>query len=216
VSRRSSIARDAIVAFLFALVFLWLASIVRNGALPPFDTALRDAIHGLASPPLTVFMQGITQLGNGWLIFPLSAILAYRLARQGRRREAALLILAAVGAKLLEQILKSQFHRLRPDPFFDYPRPGSYSFPSGHALLSCSFYPTIAWILPPQDWPRARTLAVRTFAILLTLCIGFTRVYLGVHYPTDVLGGYAGAIAWTSIVRAGLKVSVPAQAARRL
>ena len=215
-SRRSSIARDAIVAILSALVFFWLASIVRNDAVPPFDTALRDAIHGLASPPLTAFMDAMTQLGSGWLIFPLSAILAFRLARQERRREAALLILAVVGAKLLEQILKTQFHRLRPDPFFDYPRPGSYSFPSGHALLSCSFYPTIAWILPPPDWPLARTWTVRALAILLTLCIGFTRVYLGVHYPIDVLGGYAGAIAWTSIVRAGLKVSVPAQAARRL
>jgi undecaprenyl-diphosphatase len=106
------------------------------------------------------------------------------------------------------------FQRPRPDVFFG-PQPLNYSFPSGHALVSCCFYLALAEILVRDQWPRVRKLAVWTLAVLLTGAIGLSRVYLGVHYPTDVLGGYAAAIAWLSIVRTGPKVRMRQEVRRR-
>jgi undecaprenyl-diphosphatase len=197
---RSSTVREAVVALLAALIFFWLAATVRN-QVPQFDTAVRAAAHSIAAPSLTLIVEAVTNLGNGWVIFSLAAIVVFCLERAGRRRDAVLLALAVIGAKLLEQAMKPIFQRPRPDPFFDYPRPASYSFPSGHALLSCAFYLTMARLTTTLAWSHARTLAAWILAVLLTLCIGFSRVYLGVHYPTDVLAGYAAAIAWTSILK---------------
>jgi undecaprenyl-diphosphatase len=97
--------------------------------------------------------------------------------------------------------MKLFFHRPRPEPWFDYPLPFTYSFPSGHAFVSFCFCLCLAEILIREEWPLAGKLAMGSAALGCTLTIGLSRVYLGVHYPTDVLGGYAAGIAWITLIR---------------
>lgn len=102
---------------------------------------------------------------------------------------------------MLLSILKKHFHRQRPEPFFDTRLPPSYSFPSGHALLSFCCYGLLAALGNAYLRGRIRWL-IRICAVALILAISVSRIYLGVHYPTDVIAGYLVAIAWTAVVAA--------------
>ena len=110
-------------------------------------------------------------------------------------------VIAVLGANILDEGMKLAFHRTRPVPWFDYPQPPSYSFPSGHSFVSFCFYFSLAEILIRDDWPSGRKVAIWAAAAAMTIAIGFSRAYLGVHYPTDVLAGFVAAIAWTTMIR---------------
>ena len=146
-------------------------------------------------------MKIATQFGGGWFLYPLGVLIVASLYQAGRRREAALFVIAVLGANILDEAMKLVFHRERPTPWFGYPRPPSYSFPSGHAFVSFCFYFALAEILIRDEWPLPRRIAMWTCAAVFTLTIGFSRAYLGVHYPSDVLAGYTAAIAWTTVIR---------------
>jgi membrane-associated phospholipid phosphatase len=194
-------AREGAVAVCALLLFAWLAQLASLNVPPGFDTAGREAAHAYARPWLTWVMKVATQAGGGWVLWPGGALIVVLLARAARRREAALFAVAVVGANLVSETMKLFFHRLRPAPWFDYPLPFTYSFPSGHAFVSFCFYLCLADILIDDKWPLARKVAIWSAALGCTLTIGFSRVYLGVHYPTDVLAGYAAGIAWTTLIR---------------
>jgi membrane-associated phospholipid phosphatase len=122
--------------------------------------------------------------------------------RRKRRPDRALLVVVTMsGAEVLLLILKRHFHRQRPEPFFDTRLPPSYSFPSGHALLSFCCYGLLASLGSAYLRGRIRWL-IRICAAALILAIGISRIYLGVHCPTDVIAGYLVAIAWTAVVAA--------------
>jgi undecaprenyl-diphosphatase len=193
------------VAVAALVLFAALTNVVMKGQAAAFDAAVRNAVHASSFPALTYAMRGISALGEAAFLVVLGAIIAWRLVSLGRRRQAVFFAIAALGAELIDQALKFWVERPRPEAFFG-PQPLNYSFPSGHALVSCCFYLAAAEVLIDNRWPRARRLAVWTLAVLLTGLIGLSRVYLGVHYPTDVLGGYVAAIAWLSIVRTGHSV----------
>jgi undecaprenyl-diphosphatase len=146
-------------------------------------------------------MKALTILGSSVVMTPL-AILTLALC-YFRREFHALKVLAATfgGALLLEFILKLTFHRPRPVPFFDLPAPASFSFPSGHALFSFCFFAGIAALLSPRLSSQRAKLGLWSIAIALILGIGLSRIYLGVHYPSDVLAGYAAGIVWVATVK---------------
>ena len=105
---------------------------------------------------------------------------------------AILIAVTAAGGSLLMAALKIGFHRHRPEPFFDTRLPSSYSFPSGHAMLSfCLCLSAAALFSANRKSPSVR-IAISTFWIGLSLAIGYSRIYLGVHYPSDVIAGYLG------------------------
>jgi undecaprenyl-diphosphatase len=156
-------------------------------------------VYRLGSPLFTKVMQVISFVGSGIALFILMVVAAYLLCRLRRAREAALLAITMAGSSGLSVILKSTFHRPRPAAFFGAV-PNSYSFPSGHALNSLCFYGTIAAILfmyvrrPRMRW------AIGLAAALTIGMIGFSRIYLGVHYPSDVIAGYCAGIVWVRLV----------------
>ena len=131
----------------------------------------------------------------------MGALVAGLLARAGRKREVAVFAVAVLGANLLNEAMKLFFHRPRPEPWFGYPQPPTYSFPSGHAFVSFCFCLCLAEILMRHGWPLGGKVAIWSAALGCTLTVGLSRVYLGVHYPTDVLGGYAAGIVWTTLIR---------------
>jgi membrane-associated phospholipid phosphatase len=188
------------------VLFGWLARQVLRGETLRFDQSVRDGVHSWASPQLTYAMRGVTQLGEPWFLIGVSLILIWRLAAMGRKRVAILLVIAAIGAEALDGLLKLLFHRQRPEAFFGYPAPSSYSFPSGHAISACCFYGVLAAILTARIRSHWKQAAVWMAAALLAGWIGLSRIYLGVHYPSDVMAGYAAGIVWVAALRASYDV----------
>jgi membrane-associated phospholipid phosphatase len=191
-----------LLAAIATLVFLgWLADEVLEGSTRQFDDATRAAVHTFASPPLTLFMRAMSFLGSSQFltVASIAAIVWFAWRKWGR--EAKLFALTMIGASLLNITLKLAFKRPRPVPFFNLTAPESFSFPSGHSLASCCFFAGLAAILSGRiKHKRTRTI-LWTIAITMFLLIGLSRIYLGVHYTTDVIAGFAAASIWILVVR---------------
>jgi undecaprenyl-diphosphatase len=185
------------------LVFGWLANQALRGQTAGFDTAVRQAIHAYAAPALTRAMKAFTLAGSALILIPVGCVAVWRLASAGRKRAAALLVISVLGGEVLDQLLKLLFHRPRPEPFFGFREPITYSFPSGHAITACSFYLVLAAILSRRIGSKSARAALWSFAAILAGAIGFSRVYLGVHYPSDVIAGYAAAAIWIVALERG-------------
>lgn len=178
------------------VLFTWIAEEMLEGATARFDMSVRLWVHGFASPAMTNAMKFITGLGSlGLVIAAAIAITVFLIT--GWKRAAGWLLLSVAGAGVLSVALKYGFHRPRPVPFFGAV-PHSYSFPSGHSLFSLCFYGTLAGLMNA----RVRSMWLRVVlwicAALLVLEIGLSRIYLGVHYPSDVVAGYLAALVWVS------------------
>ncbi len=178
------------------LLLVWLSVAVRGGGKPWFDDPIRLLVHAHAAPAATALMRGLSQIGQPAVLISLGALIIFQLVRNGRSRTALLFAIVVVGAEILDQLLKLLFHRTRPVPFFGLATPDSYSFPSGHALESCVFFGSLAAIAAARTTPRTLRIVYYAAAAATTGAIGFSRIYLGVHYPSDVLGGYAAAGVW--------------------
>jgi undecaprenyl-diphosphatase len=176
-------------------VFGWLAAGVARGHAFGFDMAIRNGMHSHASPALTAIMRFATVYGAPeWLSALALAVCLVQVLR-GRARGLGPVALAVAGIALLDVGLKLAFHRARPAPFFDLPVPQSYSFPSGHALFAAFFFGLAAIRALQTLDPRWSRIAAAAAAAAGALLIGASRIYLGVHYPSDVLAGFAVGIA---------------------
>lgn len=193
--------RYPIAGALAALLFLLLARWVLAGGSMPFDLAVRDTVHAWTSPFATQALLAITMLGSEWVMLPLGAIVVWRLATIGRCRQAILLAAGSLGAELLSNLLKLAFHRPRPAVFFGLSPLETYSFPSGHAFVGTVFYGLLAAILTTFDGWRPKRAGIIATAMLTAFPIGFSRVYLGYHYPSDVLAGWICAAGWLALTR---------------
>jgi len=158
------------------------------------DTSILLAIQKLHTPLLDRIMLGITSLGDPTVLLLVSLGLGFGLRYHNRRFQATTLGIAAAGAILLNCLLKLVFGRARPALWDRLIHVGLHSFPSGHAMVSIVIYGFIGYILAKQfpQW-RGRIFAL-TFVLILA--IGFSRLYLGVHWPTDVVAGYAAGLVW--------------------
>lgn len=180
-----------------ALLFIsWLAEEVLEGDTQKFDERVRAAINEHASPVLTSAMRFITIFGSTIFLIILCLCVVLIFVRIKWRHAARLFGLTMAGALVLNTVLKLSFHRARPTPYFGIVTPSSYSFPSGHALYALCCYGTLAVIITSRLQSRAARLIAWTAAGALILLVGFSRIYLGVHYPSDVLAGYTAAVIW--------------------
>jgi undecaprenyl-diphosphatase len=202
------------VAVLALFFFGWLADEMLEGETLAFDLRIRDAVHAYDSPGLTHLLTLVSTIGGPAGLAPLGVALAAIFAWRRWWRGAILLLAAMGGAAILDSALKLAFHRPRPTPFFAYPAPGSYSVPSGHALFSFCFFATAAGLLAPRLRHRGFRWLVWLVAVVAVLAIGFSRIYLGVHYPSDVLAGYAAGLLWSSVIMLGDRLA-HAQARRK-
>jgi len=182
------------------LLFAWLAEVVLSESVVRSDENIRAFVHRFASPALTHAMRFITNFGDWQIILCGTVILLGVLAYLRAFDYMKLVAITMTGGGILDGVLKDTFHRQRPDAFFVH-QPTTYSFPSGHALISLCFYTLLAGIISLQWnkwWQRMLTWMLATCAIAT---IGFSRIYLGVHWPSDVLAGYAAALMWMGAVR---------------
>ena len=186
----------SVIAAAALVFFVALGRAAISGQTMAFDTTIRETVHTWASPALTRLMIGITQMGAPTVLVIVTLLVGWLFSTLQRRRLAVLLALSTIGVTAASEGLKVVFHRLRPPAYFGYDEPLTYSFPSGHATTSICFYGALAYILAPLIQSTVRRRLLWAAAIAMFLLIGFSRIYLGVHYPTDVLGGYALGLVW--------------------
>jgi undecaprenyl-diphosphatase len=192
------------VALLVCLVVLGLlAESVREQEVNALDTLATPFLHRLASPALDQLMNAVTFMGSNFAIPPLFAIAVIWLAWLHRPREALFLAIASGGSLVLNEMMKLFFQRPRPQLDWAQVLP-DYSFPSGHTMNSVVFYVALAVVL----WSvrgRRTGLASLAIGIVLSLFVGVSRIYLGYHYLTDVVGGLLAGTAWLLIVAAAFR-----------
>jgi undecaprenyl-diphosphatase len=190
----TSLALAVLALFLFA----WLGNEVLQGDTQHFDQVIREWVHRFASAGMTRAMNAISLLGYNILILELLIAFAV-FAWLHWRRAAVWLAVAMTGSLALDLTLKYAYHRSRPSAFFGT-APHSYSFPSGHALCSFCFYGVLAGLFSARTKSLSWRLLIWIAAAALVAAIGLSRIYLGVHYPSDVLAGYLAATVWVGTV----------------
>lgn len=180
---------------LLLIIFAKLAGEYRE--LGAFDATVGSFIRSYATEGLTKLVILITQLGSGYVeIGLLLAAGGYLLFRLKHVWETVVLFIGLSGGWLLNTVLRAVFHRTRPE-IQHLVEAGGYSFPSGHAMVSVAFYGMLGYLL----WLNLRERSIPAWYVpVLTVClivsIGISRIYLGVHFPSDVIAGFAAGGAW--------------------
>jgi len=187
----------ALVLFLLALgvagIFAALLEDVWNRETSDFDRSVSLAIHGLDSSFIHFTMRLLTAIGSLPVVIAVLALVIVSAVRRGDRRAVYSLLVVSVASEVLNWMLKHLVARPRPTLFEEIATLHTYSFPSGHAMTGAAVYGMIGVVLA-REYPRFRrplAVAVPTLVIL----IGVSRIFLGVHWPTDVLAGWAAGMA---------------------
>ena len=181
------------VAFLCAIAFLIIMGAVSDHDVLSFDTAMYSFARGLQSPALTFVLRIITELGGAIVIGIATVALFF--AIKNKRLSFAILG-NIVGVLIVNQVFKFLIQRPRPDEEYRLIEQGGYSFPSGHSMCSMAFYGFLVYLA----FRYIKNAKVRIFATAglgaLVLLIGFSRIYLGVHYASDVVAGFLLSLAY--------------------
>ncbi|MET0534058.1 MAG: phosphatase PAP2 family protein [Steroidobacter sp.] len=169
-----------------------------------FDLALSEALSKHASEEQLRFFATLTDLGDKRFLIPLAGVIALLLLFRRQRFLASAWVVATASGSLLNLALKALFERSRPQHLHGIVTADGWSFPSGHSSGSFIVYGLLAY-LAVVHVPRQFHLPVAALAMMLIVCVGFSRVILQVHYLGDVLGGYAFGAAWVAAWIAGLE-----------
>ncbi len=194
-----------VVAAIGTAIFVELASHVKAGSTQAFDDSVIRWMGAHHSPALDAVMIEVTALGTGTVVMMVVAVAALFLVLTQHKYSALLLLASAFGGIVLNGVLKLGFNRPRPSIFVPAVQTVSSSFPSGHAMSAAIVYSTVAYLaarLHKRRWPRW---LVMTAALILIALISFSRTYLGVHYPSDVVAGVAIGLAWAGFCMATLE-----------
>lgn len=157
-----------------------------------FDQPVMLALHQMASPGIDAFFVFISKLGYQWGVIPVDVgVLGWLIVRR-RHRDGLFFGLAVVGSLLLNLMAKNQFGRIRPDLWITLAPETTYSFPSGHAMGSVTLGVALILLFWASRWRWWVFVAASVFVVL----VGLSRIYLGVHYPSDILAGWMAGTAW--------------------
>lgn len=198
--------RSLVLLLMLALcgwAFLALADEVMEGGTHAFDEAILLALRNPADPADPIgpgwveeIARDVTALGSmvvlGFVTFAVAGYLVLR----ARARAAGFLLASVLGGVIASSAFKAGFDRPRPDLVPHATEVYTASFPSGHSMLAAVTYLTLAVMLSRIEANRALRVYVVTLAVLVTIAVGTSRVYLGVHWPTDVLAGWAAGSGW--------------------
>lgn len=184
------------------LATLKLASEVVEGDTLAFDREILLAVraHDPASPLLRQLMLDMTTLGNNSVLTAIALLALGFLVAEGKKRLGLLLALGIGAGAAASALLKLAYDRPRPDVVAHLVGVDTASFPSGHAMNSAIVYLTIAVLLARDRKRPAGGIYIIAVGILLTLLIGLSRLYLGVHWPTDVLAGWIFGASWATLI----------------
>ncbi|HEY2375485.1 MAG TPA: phosphatase PAP2 family protein [Gemmatimonadaceae bacterium] len=203
-NRKSQLGIGLTAAVVVCALAIWafsglLDAILDNDALVRWDAIVEGWFHTHATPTGLAILNAVTQLGSPGVAVVVTVVAIYL----WRKRVFLLLwtwLGAILGGLLIEHVLKNTVHRSRPQYAAAYLHGQSYSFPSGHTMASTICYLLLAFLIwsHPSTRPTVRRGALIVAAAVIT-AVGFSRLYLGVHYPSDVLGGLLAGIGWLGV-----------------
>lgn len=187
-------------------LFLILTNLIRSGILQRYDNAI---LYFLRKPEdistpiwpiwVTEMLRDITSLGSGTILSILVIAIAIYLILKKEYKILFLVLLVSLGGFLVDILLKYSFSRERPSLNLHLTYVSSQSFPSGHSMMSAAIYLSLAAIIAKTQKDFKIRIYLIAVAALLTFLIGTSRIYLGVHYPSDVLAGWLAGYTWAAI-----------------
>jgi undecaprenyl-diphosphatase len=195
----------ALIAIAGTWGFAALAGHVTSGSTMGFDDAVLAWLGRQRTKPLDAFMLDITSLGTSSVVAMIVGVAALFLWLNKHKHSAILLLVSTAGGVLLNNLLKFGFGRPRPDIIPWATTATFYSFPSGHAMSATVVYSTVAYLAGRLQRTHIARLAVAIVAILVIAIICLSRLYLGVHYPSDVIAGVIVGLAWAGFCMATLE-----------
>lgn len=186
-----------------AAVALWFfkkqADSVVEGHADRLDETVMTAVHRIDNVGMHRTMNAVTQLGSHVAIGTAAGLTALMMLKRNRKHDAWTVVISTGGAMAINTVLKNIFRRQRPIEMARRIKlPKSHSFPSGHSLLSAATYPIVAHHLVENASLPVQAVA-HTLAAMIVISVGFSRIYFGVHFPSDVLGGFAAGFGWLGL-----------------
>lgn len=188
----AELLRRSVLFWVPGVIFLALADEVRDKEPLPGDVSVLTTLNSFANDWLTSFFTVITSLGSSVFVVAGVTLAVATMWYIGRRKDAVFLLFAAGGTAVINILFKLFFARDRPDIFQHLVVENGYSFPSGHAMISMS----LALAVIVLAWRTKHRAAALVIGSLYVLLVGISRLYLGVHYPSDIIGGWCVSILW--------------------
>lgn len=178
-------------------IFYKFADALLLNQLGDFDDRFTAFVRSFASPDMDVFMKGITFMGNfEFMVFPFFIVFIYFLFIKPHRWFSIKVPVVAVGSISTNLVLKRIFERARPDQLDQLVEATGMSFPSGHAMFSFSFFGLLIYICWHFIKNRPLRYTLSAILLVLTILIGISRIYVGVHFPSDVIAGFSAGLFW--------------------
>jgi undecaprenyl-diphosphatase len=196
----------AVFAIISGLIgFIFISGLVQKGSVDSIDMKILISIRNaddLTRPPgpkwLFELMSDITALGGATVVFLITLIVMGYFILQKEYNILFLILAAVIGGAIMDLELKQLFGRIRPELVPTITPTKSFSFPSGHSMMSAIIYLSLASLVARAQKRWRDKVYVVSVAIFLSFIIGISRIYLGVHYPTDVFGGWSLGVAWAA------------------
>ncbi|MGN7401839.1 phosphatase PAP2 family protein [Cytobacillus praedii] len=188
-----------IIGVISLLAFSFMAFFVSANKVVQFDSTIITFVQGFENSSLTAVMKFFTFIGDTNSVIVLSIlVITFLYAVLKHRVELILFIVAIIGSAVLNQLLKYSFQRARPE-LHRLIEIESYSFPSGHAMNAFTVYTIISFLLWRHIPSRAGRILLIIISALMIFTIGISRIYLGVHYPSDIIAGYFASACWLGL-----------------
>jgi len=206
-----------VVALAGGVFFKMIADeVLRHPGIRSLDADAQSLAAALQSPYLTSVMHFVTFFGSGWILTALSIAIGLALLFAGSHRRLYTFGAIMAGGNLLNALMKDVFHRVRPTEVIPLVTARGYSFPSGHAMGAMLFFGGLAYVLffTMQRHPVWRVLGL-FLCLAAAILVGASRVYLGVHYLSDVVAGLVAGLGWIGICVSGTEVWIRWRAGRR-
>ena len=166
------------------------------------DEAILQGIHAHDSPALTALAKTLSFIGSPMTLIPVILIASSLLWLRRYRRDSVLVLLSMGGAGGLDTAMKLHYRRIRPDLPWAFVHEHSFSFPSGHSVMAVVLYGMLTYLLLQYECKAWERTVLVLGSVVLIVGIGLSRIYLGVHYPSDVLAGYIVGMVWLIAVMA--------------
>ncbi|MGX7107978.1 phosphatase PAP2 family protein [Facklamia miroungae] len=186
--------------FLFAalsMLFVHLGLEIKENDLVTFDTTIQNWVRNHHSPVLDHIMLFITHSSSALPVLIIFAFIVYQLYRQKLFDKMRFILVTIPGTMIINTLLKLIFQRNRPDLINLLVEEKFYSFPSGHAMISS----TAVFAIIVLFWQSKHFYKIMAVGILYTFFVGYSRIYLGVHYPSDIIGGWIISFAWVILAQ---------------
>lgn len=193
------LTRALLIAVACGIGFGVIADWISDEEIEFFDRSITTMILACQSPAMTVIMKFFTSIGSGLPVAVITGtMIIFLYVFVGLRRELYLVAGVAIGSALLNITLKTVFSRARPtlDRIIDAT---GYSFPSGHSMAAFTLYGILAFVLWKHIPMTFGRVCLMILSAVMILMIGISRIYLGVHYPSDVLGGFLASGSWLAV-----------------